>query len=388
MSGTADYVKNYGGVSFKDKPFCDADNVALCEVFYMPLEKVVSDDLNAEPKNFADVCENLFEYNGCKHHAVGLVLSKHISVKLLEMSKHKRFAEMKVVGCTETFSVNPAIQFAAATFILPDGNLVVIFRGTDDTLIGWKEDLDIFVKRGIPSHKLAVDYLEKVADAFEGNIIVCGHSKGGNVALYGALNCSEKVRSRIIKLYNNDGPGFVDYSLFSTSQYQEMLPKYRHLVPSSSFIGMILAHDNDYTVVKSTRLLGAMQHDLATWKFDGCELDTADDLTPLGKITDLSLKNIILGADESQRQSLDLVMGKIIEGMGQTCLLGFAKNIFSSVKGAVNSWNNLDDNTRELFKSFFRVSPKYIKEAISEVKNENQQKTSSDAAAIAESVKA
>ncbi|MGN0468358.1 MAG: Mbeg1-like protein [Acutalibacteraceae bacterium] len=370
MANINEYIKSYGGVSFKDMPFGDADNVALCEIFYLPLEKVVSADLDDEPRDFADVCKDFYEYNGCKHHAVGLVLPRHISVMLQNMAKYKRFQEMKVVGCTETFSVEPAIQFAAATFILPDDTKVVMFRGTDDTLIGWKEDLDIFVKKGIPSHQLAVDYLEKVAEKFDGDIIVCGHSKGGNVALYGALKCSEKVRSRITALYNNDGPGYDSYSIFQTEAYQELLPKYHHIVPNSSLVGMLLAHDNDYTVIRSSRLLGPMQHDLATWKFNGSELQTTNDLSMLGKITDLSLKKLVFNVNEEQSKSFDEVAKKIIAGTGQICLLGFAKNVVSSVKGARKSWKEIDKDTRETFTGAFKKSPEYLKESVATVRQE------------------
>ena len=373
MANIHDYIKSYGSVSFNDMPFGEADNVALCEIFYLQLEKIVPASLDDEPRDFADVCKEFYELNGCKHHAVGLVLPKQISVLLQEMAKYKRFQEMKIVGCTETFSVEPAVQFAAATFILPDDTKVVMFRGTDDTLIGWKEDLDLYVKKGIPSHQLAVDYLETVAEKFGGNIIVCGHSKGGNVALYGALGCSEKVRSRITALYNNDGPGFDNYSIFRTKAYQELLPKYHHIVPNSSFIGMLLAHDDDYSVIRSTRLLGPMQHDLATWKFNGSELQTADDLSVLGKLNDLCLNKIIFNVNEEQSKSFDVVAKKLIAGTGQICLLGFAKNAVSSVRGAVRSWKEIDKDTRDTFAGAFKKSPEYLKEAVATVIKESKQ---------------
>lgn len=372
MSGIPEYIKQYGGVSFRDLPFGEADNVTFCEVFYMALEKVVSADLDAEPEDFADVCENIFEYHGRKHEAVGLVLPKHISVMLQEMAKYKRFREMKVVGCTETFAKEPAVQFGAGTFLLPDGTIVVMFRGTDDTLTGWKEDLDLFVRKSMPSHQLAVDYLEEVADKFDGKIIICGHSKGGNIAIYSAIKSSKKVRDRILRIYNNDGPGFADSSIFETEEYKEILPRYSHFIPSSSFIGVLLEHDDDYTVVKSKRIFGPMQHDLATWEFEGNELVKVSDLNALGKINDLSLKKIIFSANEEQSQSLDEVLGKIIEGTGQNNLLGFAKNVVSSVKGARTTWKNLDKETKELFTSTFKDSPKYIVDAISTVRSEDE----------------
>ena len=370
MAGTEEFISKYGDISFTEMPFCDADNVALCEVFYMPLEKVVSPNFDDEPKGFGEVCNDMFNYMGHKHKALGLMITKTPSIKLMEMSRHRRYAEMKVAACQAVFDTEPAVQFAAATFILPDGTLVVPFRGTDDTLAGWKEDIDIYVRKGIPSHQLAVDYLEQAAKKFDGDIIVCGHSKGGNVALYAALNCSEEVRSRIRYLYNNDGPGFVDYSLYATDAYREILPKYRHFVPDSSMVGMLLAHDDDYTVIRSTRHLGALQHDMATWQVSGSELETKPGLTKMAQLTDLSLMEIISRVNDEQSAVVDKVIGKIIDATGEICLMDFAKNIVPAVGGAVKAWKGIDDETKTAFKNTFKGAGKILKDAVKTVKEE------------------
>ncbi len=384
MSGTEEYIKEYGHISFDEKPFGDADNIAFCEAFYMPLEKVVSPDFDAEPRNFTDVANDMFAYMGNKHKALGLMITKTPSVTLMEMSKVRRFAEMKVVACQEAFCTDPAVQFAAATFILPDGTLVIPFRGTDDTIAGWKEDLDLYIRKGIPSHSLAVEYLEKAAEKFSGNIIICGHSKGGNVALYAVLNCSEKVRSRIVGVYNNDGPGFVDYSFLSTEAYREILPKYRHFVPSSSMIGMLLAHDDDYTVVKSSRHIGALQHDLATWKLTGCEIQTEKGLTKQGQLADLSLMEIIFRVTDEQSKIVDTVFSKIILATGELSLTGFVKNIVPAVDGAVKAWKDIDETTKEAFKETFKGAGKLFVGAIKTVREETVPAVTNRAKSMAE----
>lgn len=384
MADSLSFIKNYGDTSFCDMPFCDVDNVALCEIFYMPFEKVVSDSFTAEPKNFTDACNELYSYNGNKHKAPGLILMKKISVKMMEMSKQKRYSEMKIVAATETYKEKPAVQFGAATFLLPDGDIVVVFRGTDDTLVGWKEDLDIYTKREIPSHRLAVEYLEKVAENFEGDIIVCGHSKGGNVALYAGLKCSKEVRSRIKGLYNNDGPGFVDYSIFKTSAYSEIFERYRHFVPSASLVGMLLAHDNDYMVVKSKQFLGPLQHDLSTWKVRRNDLSLRPTLNALGKATDYIMKNLVFRLNEEQLVAMDKVIGSIFEGTGQENLLGFAKHAVSSVKGARKTWEELDENTKESFRSSFKGTGEIVKDAVKLVRSEGSQKAETEIAATAE----
>ena len=361
MAGSTGFIRKYGDVSFTEKPFCDADNLALCQVFYMPLEKAAPNGFDDEPMPFSDVCDKMFELNGGKHVAVGLVLTKGISVKLMEMAATKRYSEMKVAACYEVYQEDPAIQFAAATFLLPDGTAVITFRGTDDTLIGWLEDLEIYTKKGIPSHSLAVDYIEKAAAKFSGDIIICGHSKGGNVALFGALNCSAEVRSRIKCIYNNDGPGFYSYEFIESEAYKELLPKYKHFIPNSSLVGILLAHDDDYTTVRSSRLTGPLQHDLGTWQVDGDELVTTDGLSPLGKLNDLTLAKIIMKVTDEQSDVLEKVAVAVIKGTGQMGLLGFAKNLPSSVKGAKEAWQSMDDETKTDFHEIFAGSADALK---------------------------
>ena len=209
MANVSDYVKNYGNISFKEKPFCDEDNVALGMSFYMPIEQVVSPSFDDEPIPFNVASKELFEIRGNKHKAIGLILFKRISRLFMDMAEQTRYREMRIVGCTDNFSKIPAVQFNAGTFLLPDGEVVVIFRGTDDSLAGWKEDLDIIGgSDDIPSAKLAVEYLAEVARRFDGSIIVSGHSKGGHIAQYAVLNSAKEVRDRIRLFYNNDGPGF------------------------------------------------------------------------------------------------------------------------------------------------------------------------------------
>lgn len=364
MAGSLQYIKKFGNVSFTEMPFGDVDNVALCEIFYMPLEKVVSESFSDEPRPFADACNAMFSYNGNRHKAPGIMLKKSISVKMMEMAKQKRYSEMKIVACTETFKTNPAVQFAAATFILPDNTLVVVFRGTDDSLIGWKEDCDIFVKRSIPSHALAVNYLENVAKCFDGDIIILGHSKGGNVALFAGLNCSESTRARIKALYNNDGPGFFDYSLFRTRQYAELLPRYNHFIPSSSFVGVLMAFDKDYTVVKSKRLLGPMQHDLATWQVADTDIKTLPRASKLAKINEICLSGILYRISREQGENFDKIASAVIEGTGQTNLTGFTKHLPSAVKGAMDTWKTLDEESKEELKETFSGSKDIIKDSV------------------------
>ena len=367
MSTSIDFIREYGDKTFDELPFCDIDNLALCEIFYMPFDKVINDHFNKEPILFSDACNKVFAYNGYKNVGPGLILPKKISAKMMTMSRCKRYQDIKIVACQSAFGTNPALQFAAMTLILPDGTLVVVYRGTDDTLAGWKEDFDIYLKKGIPSHKLGVNYLNNIAERYEGSIIVCGHSKGGHVSLYSAMHCKEEVRARIKTVYNNDGPGFDNFDFIKSKEYKELLPKYKHFIPSNSFIGVILAHDDDYKIVKNTKFLGMLQHDASTWKTNGTEFLTKEDRFALSKITDLSLMEIILTVNDEESAAFDRILTAIVEGTGQINLTNFARNIVSSIKGAKKALASIDDETKLEFHDTFAGSTRVIADAVKTV---------------------
>lgn len=375
MANVMDYIKKYGDISFCDMPFGEADNVALCGMYYMPFDKVVSDSFDDEPVDYKTASDEIFELRGRKHTPVGLVLLKNISEQMVLMSKYKRFQEMKVVAAVRVYEKAPAVQFEAATFLLPDGKIVVLFKGTDDTLTGWKEDFDILTKKGIPSNRLSIEYLEKAAKNFDGNIIVCGHSKGGFIAQYAALYSSKEVRDRIEVVYNDDGPGFWDYSYLESETYAEMLPKYRHFVPQSSFIGMMLAHDNDYEIIKSNQILGPLQHDLNSWQFSGKKLVRAEELTDMGKMNDGVLRDLVGGLDDESEKVLDTVLDKVLSGVNQNGLLDVKKNFVPALKGGVEAWRSLDRDTQKKFLKIFSDTPEIVFRNSNRIRKERTEKT-------------
>ena len=98
-------------------------------------------------------------------------------------------------------------QFAAVTYVIPNGPTVVAFRGTDSTIIGWKEDFMISYT-SVPSQDLALSYAIKHVGEADGDVIILGHSKGAHLALFAAAHLEEKYQDKLLHVYLNDGPGF------------------------------------------------------------------------------------------------------------------------------------------------------------------------------------
>lgn len=368
MPNLNDFIRRYSNITIGEKPFCDADNVAFCKISYMPIEKVVSDSFDDEPIPFAEAAKKIFALNGNKHRALGLFLMKDISETIMQMAETKRYSEFKVVACKAVFEENPAVQFGAATFIAPNGDLIVTFRGTDDTLAGWKEDIDLVVKKGVPSHELAVNYLNELGEKFDGNIIILGHSKGANVALFAALNCNQSVRDRIVRLYNNDGPGYHNYDYLDSKEYKELLPKYSHFIPSASFFGMFYTHDEDYTVIKSKKLSGLTQHDVNTWAID-CDGLVETDFTWLGKFNDRVMMKL-LTLSEEQYTHVGMFFDAIVDGLTPKTMTGVLKNAVSSVSEVRKLWKGLDEKTKKITIDFFKGWAEFAMQSVKYINNE------------------
>ena len=137
MANGSDYLRNYGGVSFEEMPFCAADSFVLCQSFYLPVENVYK-NLDAKDLTLRELYMKSFELRGGKHKPVGVVLTRQVSVRAVEVARSARFGNAKVVDFTSVFTTTPAVQFAAMALELSDGTCAIVFRGTDDSIIGWK----------------------------------------------------------------------------------------------------------------------------------------------------------------------------------------------------------------------------------------------------------
>ena len=371
MAALAEYIRDFGHLTFAEKPFCDEDNIALCEAFYMDIERAAPNHFEDEPMPFDVMAEKMFELNGNKHVPMGLILNKSVSETVMAMGKTKRFAEVKVTACHAVYSEDPPIQFDAGTFILPDGTKVITYRGTDDTLVGWYEDTMIMTQKKMPSNDLAAAYLDEANEKFkDGGFIVTGHSKGGNLALYAALNCSQAARDRIVTLYNNDGPGFADYDYLESQAYKELLPRYKHFMPSNGFFGLMLAYDSDFETIKSSRLLPPFAHDLTSWEHKDGNLVVTEGLSPMGKINDRAFNPILMNINEEQGEVFGKVAYTVLRGTGQKGLLDVAKNAPAALTGAAQAWESIDDETKESFKEIFKGSVDVVKLAVRTVQEE------------------
>ena len=125
-----------------------------------------------------------------------------------QAAKTNRFGSIELHDYINSVDTKTQTQFGAITFSLDKNNHYVAFRGTDNTIVGWKEDLNLAVQQEVPAQKRATSYLSDIASKYSGKLIVGGHSKGGNLALYSVFKAEKSIKDRIEKRVGFDGPGF------------------------------------------------------------------------------------------------------------------------------------------------------------------------------------
>jgi hypothetical protein len=260
MPNIVDYLKWRGDIQLGYSPFNDVDNLILAEFSYLLLEMADQPCEGLSVKAIAPLLENHPE-------AYGFIDADDNKLMLDLMASSKRFGDVLVREYQCQTDENSEKQFAAMTFFLPDETVYVAFRGTDSTLIGWKEDFNMAFTCPVPAQTEAQKYLEMICETVSMPIRVGGHSKGGNLAVYAAANIAAEMKGRILQVYSNDGPG-MNVKTINSEGYQFIADKIVAVLPEFSVIGMLLHQHKDYKVVSSTSK-GLMQHSPFSWEVRG-----------------------------------------------------------------------------------------------------------------------
>lgn len=264
MANIFDYLYWRADVPFSAAPFNDVDNLILAELVYTDFGGIVSDDISAVP--LAEVRDRFYQLHDRAEVEARTAYSYTARAPFLmdSMLEGARFRDLRLCAYEAVTDKDDSTQFAAVTFLLPDGAAYVAFRGTDGTVVGWKEDLILSYHSGTSGQLRAADYLARVAMLTDLPLRVGGHSKGGNLAVYAASMAAPAVQDRIERIWSNDGPGFRE-EVRGREGYQRIQPKCISVVPDTSVIGLLLECDCLCKVIKSTAT-GLIQHDGFTWE--------------------------------------------------------------------------------------------------------------------------
>ena len=235
-----------------------------------------------------------------------------------EMAGKGRFGGTVMAYYYDVIDTNVDVQLAALTFYLPDGTAFVAFRGTDDTVVGWKEDFNLSYMLATEGQRRAAEYLTRHFSGQSISIRVGGHSKGGNLAMYAAVCAEKAVRDRIIAVYNNDGPGFLK-EFTETEAYRDMVPRFICTVPEKAVIGTLLNSKAFQHVVKSTAS-GIFQHDGFSWNVLGNRFVEVDRRSDSSIALEMTLHQWLEEQNESNRRTFVNTMFGLLESTGRSTI--------------------------------------------------------------------
>ena len=302
MGTVYDYFTWRGDLTFRDVPFGEVDSLILSMLSYLDMKDIIPPTYEGGSVPIQAAANSFFaRYPDPKKVQMGVLIPKDIMRMLRAMKATNRFRNVEMCSFVNMIDPKTELQFSATTFLLGEGTAVVTYRGTDDSLVGWKEDMNMCFLPVVPAQVEAVKYLNAVAQAHKGNLIVTGHSKGGNLAVYAAVHADASIRSRITAVYSNDGPGFGE-NILEEPEYLEMRARIRNLVPQSSVVGMLLEHDENYTVVKSRQKAGLLQHNGLSWEILGNSFVHLKEVTADSRRIDRTVNQWIRDMTPAQRE--------------------------------------------------------------------------------------
>ena len=337
-----DYLDQVAYDSIYDTPFNELDMLMLTEITYLPFDQIVSDQMSP------DCTCRLFEAAEKVPQDLSMLVTKN-RLKLLEkVASSTRFKNIKLMGYVNDIDPDIQKQFAAMIFKIKPDSYVLTFRGTDDSIIGWKEDFHMTYMDQVPAQKTAVNYLRKAMDAMPGQFILTGHSKGGNLASYAASQIEPEYQERIQSIYSYDAPG-LNHSVITSQGYQTISDKIKRYIPQGSIVGMMLETPKQAQIVKSTAIGGLAQHDTFSWQISDQTFVLLDNLNPDSLQVDKTLKNWVDSvSDEELKDFFDLFFGLILDaGISSINDLTKLEN-FNKILAVFENANALTDQEREM----------------------------------------
>ena len=353
VNGTPfDYLRWRGDLTFARDGFNEVDNLVLCILSYINFRRI--DAVHTKDPAAAPTLAQVAPLLTDKDDQLGLSELSYLPLLRLA-AQTERFRDLRLFGYTHEYDEQSAKQFDALSFLVPDGTLFVAFMGTDTSLAGWKEDFNMSFQSEVPSQTAAAAYLQEFSALPIHHILVGGHSKGGNLAVFAAVKAPPVLQARIQAVYNNDGPGFCSDILHSVAYYQ-ILHKVHTFVPEASIVGMLLEHEEDYQVIASTQH-GFLQHDPYSWCVNGADWYYLPETSSTSQRLDASLKHWIASMQPAERERMvDTIFHLLRSQTNAETIQDLLNGGTSTIFQLLHTWSDTPLETREFMqKMLFRL---------------------------------
>ena len=370
------YLEWRGDISLARLPLCEADYAVIGCISYFPFDGIVPESFAAQPINMWNAISRVRELEDLEGDGRSFHYREddEMTQKLLVSP---RFTSLQLIGFRNIIDEEKQEQFSAMTLLLPNKQSLIVFRGTDRTLTGWKEDFNMLYLENVPSQEEALRYLEESANyssTFEpGDIFVCGHSKGGNLAMFSAAYSKDEVKRRIKAVVSLDGPGF-SKERTESQEFQSIKDRIFSFVPQQSIVGMLLEHPEKHSVVHSSKV-AFWQHSLYSWEIRRGDFIRETDVKNLSRNVDATLKNWFVSMERDKREKMVEGFWKVVEASGadNTEDLFTFRSTFNMMK----SMGKIDDETKQIMSEATKLFMKAIRKMQTDnrvVRRENRRK--------------
>lgn len=341
--------------SFDYRAFNEIDSAILAKLVYL---------------NFADIVPkvndngNWIELQDLNDEQYFKQLTRDVSLKdfyitFLElMCESPRFKNMKLNYYTNIFNVQTQEQFCAITCHLNDKLQVLSFRGTDMTVTGWKEDFNMLFTSPVPSQETATKYVNNISNKVTGDLILTGHSKGGNLAVWANAFCKTEAHKRITNVYNLDGPGFPK-DVLQNPNFMSNQNNVVKIVPDESIIGLLFDDATPIRIIESNKV-GPFQHDIFSWS---CNLNGFIETklqSNTHKYFDATFNNLVYALNVDQKKALVETVFSVVSASKMNSLQQTPVTALKEFNNLQKAFVGIDDQTakvaREMIKKFTQLS--------------------------------
>lgn len=343
------YLKYYSNYTFDEEPFNEVDNIILSFLSYIDFEGIVPTCGNGSIR-LCDASRLFWSKHSVKDNDLNIIIVRKSAYLLKKIENSRRYGDILLYNYM--YKVDHESQFGALCCKMSDGSIYVSYEGTDSMVSGWEEDFKLAYMFPTLSQSEAINYLNNVIKFNDRNIMVGGHSKGGNLALVASMYCKPRIRKKIKCVYNNDGPG-LRKNEFESKNYKEIYPKLKTFVPEHSLVGMLLRHSLNYTVVSSTTR-GLMQHDATSWCCYGGHFVTSK-LSKSSRNYEISILNWLDKYDDEKRQNFIKALFDIFRNANITDLKEMKVSKLKSIVKLLTSTKDLDSETRDMILDFIKA---------------------------------
>lgn len=353
MANMVDYLEWRGDLSFRASGFNEIDNLLLAQLAYVDFEGIVPGEDSDEEITLKEASESFWSMHDENEILARISMTRHAPFLMRRMAETRRFSNIKLSHYVNDISDKEQSQFSVVCVSLPDQSVYVAFSGTDNTIVGWRENFNMGYLAETPGQLKAVAYLNHLAEMTTKKLRLGGHSKGGNLSVYAAVKCNCEIQERIMAVYSNDGPGF-KREMIESDAYQRMLPKIKTILPESSIVGMLLEHEEDYEVVRSSQN-GVQQHDAMSWEVCGTSFVYVERIAQQSILWDETMKSWLSQLSTAEQEEIVETIFAVLDEADIRTIDDFCQSKWKVVQDLVKAKSRLPEETMQVFSKALKL---------------------------------